>query len=212
MARVLNIAGLSAGLFALALQFILTVPTSMQAGRSLAASIVFYFSFFTILTNMLVAAVHFAALFGRPTFFARPAARAGAAVAIAAVGLVYFALLSTLWRPEGLFLLCDVLLHYATPVLYIAWWLTAGAEGSLRARHLAWWLLYPVAYALYVLARAPIAGEVPYPFLDASVSGWPAVSAMLAGIALLFVILGRLALAADRMRGRRRRGPGPAPG
>ncbi|WP_048647901.1 Pr6Pr family membrane protein [Nitratireductor soli] len=203
MAKLLNVAGLAIGLLALVLQFSLTIPASMAAGRSLAGSVVFYFSYFTILTNILVVLAHAAALFGKPAFFARPGVRAGIAVAIAAVALIYWALLSAIWEPQGLFLLCDVLLHYVTPAIFVLWWLTAGADGSLSWRHIPLWLAYPVAYAVYVLLRAPIAGEVPYPFLDASVIGWPSVLFTLVGVALLFALLGRLALTADRLLGGR---------
>ena len=48
MARALQIAGLIAGVIGLVVQFLITVPASLEAGRSLAGSVVFYFSFFTI--------------------------------------------------------------------------------------------------------------------------------------------------------------------
>ncbi|MCR4266276.1 Pr6Pr family membrane protein [Nitratireductor sp. ZSWI3] len=204
-AKILNIAGLLVGLFALTLQFGLTVPASMEAGRSLAGSVVFYFSFFTILTNILAVLVHWTALAGRPAPFARPVVRAGIAVAIAVVALAYWALLSALWKPQGLFLLCDVLLHYVAPAIFVLWWLAAGTDGSLSSRHIAAWLVYPLGYGLYALLRAPIAGEVPYPFLDVSVNGWPSVFLSLAGLLLLFVVLGRLAVTADRLIGGRAR-------
>lgn len=203
MAKLLNILGLTIGPLALGLQFGLTVPASMEAGRSFAGSVLFYFSFFTILTNVLVVLAHAAALFGRPAFFTRPVVRAGIAVAIAAVALIYWALLSAMWEPEGLFLLCDVLLHYATPAIFVLWWLSAGTDGSLSWRHIPLWLAYPVVYTVYVLLRAPIAGEVPYPFLDATITGWPSVLFTICGIALLFALLGRLAVSADRLLGGR---------
>lgn len=205
MVRMLNLAGVVIGLFALTLQFAITVPASMENGRSLGGSIIYYFSFFTILTNILVVLTHLAALGGRPAFFRRPEVRAGVAVAIAAVGLVYYLLLADLWRPQGLFLLCDMLLHYAAPALFLAWWLLAGADGSLRWRHIPYWLAYPVGYLLYVLARAPIAGEVPYPFLDTRVLGFGEILLTVGGIALLFLVLGSLAVLVDDFLGVRRR-------
>lgn len=61
-----------------------------------------------------------------------------------------------------------------------------------------------MGYAAYALARAPIAGEVPYPFLDAAVIGFPRVLISIAAIALLFVALGIVFLAYDYLVGRRR--------
>ena len=83
MARLLQLAGLSVGLVALILQFALTVPASMAAGRSLGGSIVFYFSFFTILSNIAAVMVHASLISpgGYAWFpaFAAPRVRTGAA-------------------------------------------------------------------------------------------------------------------------------------
>jgi hypothetical protein len=136
MARGLAIAGLCIGLVALVLQFSITIPASILAGRSRLASLIFYLSFFTILTNIGAVLVYSAVLTGRPDWFGSPRTRAGVAVAIAVVMIVYAAILARLWQPAGLFLLCDMLLHYLTPVLYLAWWLYAGADGSTRWRDL----------------------------------------------------------------------------
>ncbi|KFB10294.1 Pr6Pr family membrane protein [Nitratireductor basaltis] len=203
MVRLVNIAGAVIGIAALVLQFSITVPASMEAGRSLPGSVVYFFSFFTILTNILAVLVHLNALTGRPEAFARSTWRGGIAVAIAVVFLVYHILLADLWKPEGLFYVCDVALHYVTPALFVLWWMMT-ADGSLGWRHLFWWLVWPVGYAVYALARAPIAGEVPYPFLDAAVIGFPRVLLAIAAIALLFIAVGVVFLAYDYLVGRRR--------
>lgn len=75
MSRFLQMAGLVIGLIGLVLQFTITVPASMAAGRSLLGSIVFYFSFFTILTNIAAVLVHASLL--SPTGYARFPAFAG---------------------------------------------------------------------------------------------------------------------------------------
>lgn len=56
MARFLQIAGLVIGLAALVLQICITIPAS--AGRSFVSSLVFYLSFFAILTNIGAVIVH----------------------------------------------------------------------------------------------------------------------------------------------------------
>ncbi|WP_367714919.1 Pr6Pr family membrane protein [Nitratireductor sp. GISD-1A_MAKvit] len=199
MAKILNVTGLFVGLAALILQFGLTLTSSMEAGRSLVGSVVFFFSFFTILTNILVVLVHMAALTGRLRFFSQAWVRAGVAVAITVVAIIYWLLLSALWQPKGLFLLCDVTLHYIAPTIYLVWWLRAGADGTLTWRHVPLFVVYPLVYSVYVLMRAPIAGEVPYPFLDVEMHGWPSVLVTMGAILLTFVFLGRVAVMADRM-------------
>lgn len=138
------------------------------------------FSFFTILTNIGAVLVHVSLLSpgGYAWFpaFAGPRMRAGVAVAITLVFIIYATVLAQLWQPQGLFPLCDVLLHYVTPVLFVLWWFVAGADGSTRWRDISWWMIYPVAYLAYALARGPISGEVPYPFLDVAKNGARPVS------------------------------------
>lgn len=202
MGRFLQIAGLAIGLAGLVLQFCITIPASMEAGRSLLGSIVFLFSFFTILTNIGAVLVHTSLL--SPTgyawlpAFAGPRMRAGVAVSIALVFIVYATVLAQLWQPQGLFLLCDVLLHYVTPVLFVLWWLTSGADGRTRWSDISWWMLYPLAYLVYALARAPLAGEVPYPFLDVAKNGPASVAISALAITGLFLVLCIIAVLADR--------------
>lgn len=199
MARFLQFAGLAIGLVGLMLQFAITMPASIAAGRTVLGSAVFYFSFFTILTNIGAVLVYLAALrdakSGLLGLFA--SARGGVAVAIALVMIVYVTILAPLWQPEGLFLLCDVLLHYVTPILYLAWWLAAGADGSTRWSDIPYWVAYPVLYLIYALARAPIAGEVPYPFLDIATKGATSVALTSLMMTLLFLVLCVIAVVAD---------------
>ena len=58
--RALAWLGFALGLGALALQASLTIPEAMAKGRSLAGAIEFLLSFFTILSNGVLAAVHLA--------------------------------------------------------------------------------------------------------------------------------------------------------
>ncbi|MER9329136.1 Pr6Pr family membrane protein [Mesorhizobium sp. M0488] len=201
MGRFLQVAGLAIGLAGLVLQFCITIPASMEAGRGLPGSIVFYFSFFTILTNFGAVLVHMSLLSpaAHPWLpaFAGPRIRAGVAVSITLVFIVYATVLARLWHPQGLFLLCDVLLHYVTPVLFVLWWLTAGADGRTRWADISWWMLYPIAYLAYALARAPFAGEVPYPFLDVARNGAASVALAALAITGLFLVICVVAVPVD---------------
>ncbi|WP_435302887.1 Pr6Pr family membrane protein [Mesorhizobium australicum] len=62
----------------------------------------------------------------------------------------------------ALFLLCDVLLHYVTPVVFVLWWLISGVDGRTRWSDISWWVLYPIAYLAHRLsglcADARVAG------------------------------------------------------
>ncbi|TPL90157.1 Pr6Pr family membrane protein [Mesorhizobium sp. B2-3-12] len=208
MGRLLRIAGLVGGLIALVLQFSITIPASMEAGRGLLGSIVFYFSFFTILTNIAAVLVYTSLLsssfYAWLPAFAGPRMRAGVAVSITLVFIVYATVLARLWQPQGLFLLCDVLLHYVTPVLFVLWWLISGADGKTRWSDISWWVVYPIAYLAYALARAPLAGEVPYPFLDIAKNGVGSVTVSALAITALFLVICVVAVFVDHGIGRLR--------
>lgn len=209
MGRFLQKAGLAVGLIGLVLQACITIPASMQAGRSFLGSVVFLFSFFTILTNIGAVLVHTSLLSpsGYAWFpaFAGSRLRAGVAVAISLVFIVYATVLARLWQPQGLFLLCDILLHYLTPALFVLWWLIAGADGTTRWRDISWWMVYPLAYLAYVLLRAPIAGEVPYPFLNAEKNGAASVAVSALATTGLFLLLCVIAVFADHWVARLRK-------
>ncbi|OJU50510.1 MAG: hypothetical protein BGO03_19235 [Mesorhizobium sp. 61-13] len=202
MGRTLQILGLIAGVISLVLQFCITIPASMEAGRSLFGSVTFYFSFFTILTNIGAVLVHLSLLsatgYAWLPAFAGPRVRACAAISITLVFLVYATVLAQLWAPEGLLLLCDVLLHYVTPILFVLWWLFAGADGKTRWSDIPYWMLYPIAYLIYALARGQITGEVPYPFLDVEANGVAFVALSALAVTALFLVLCILAVLADR--------------
>lgn len=201
MGRLLMLAGLGIGAIGLVVQAAISIPASMQAGRSLGASLVFLLSFFTILTNGAAVLVYAAILFRGdrvpPPFYARSRVRGGVAVAMAIVFVVYITVLAPIWAPEGLFLLCDILLHYVTPAIFVAWWLLAGRDGTARWSDIPKWLIYPLAYLAYALLRAPIAGEVPYPFLDVAKNGAGAVVAASLLVMLLFLALSAVAVIVD---------------
>ena len=58
MGRFLQVVGLAIGLAGLVLQSCITIPASMEAGAACSARSSFYFSFFTILTNIGAVLVH----------------------------------------------------------------------------------------------------------------------------------------------------------
>lgn len=203
MGQALAVAGLVAGLAGLCLQFSITIPASLAAGRSLPGSLVFFFGFFTILTNVAAVLVYAAATFGRPAWFGSARVRAGVTVAIVVVMIVYHLVLAQLWAPQGLALAADTILHTVTPLIYVAWWLVAGRDGSVRLPDIALWLVYPLAYVVFALGRGAIVGEYPYPFLDVTAKGAASVALSSLLILGLFVALGLAAVAADRWLPRR---------
>ncbi len=195
------------GWFALILQFPLSIAISRAKGMSLFGAVVTYFSFFTILTNVLVALGLTSCLcipnssWGR--FFARTTVRSGLTVYIAMVGVVYSLMLRQLWNPEGLQKIVDVLLHDVVPVLYVLYWLLFVSRNSLPWRSVLLWLVYPLVYLSYTLIRGALSGGYPYPFLDAGSEGYGHVFLSVSMLLAAFAALGSGVLVFSRWRGRR---------
>lgn len=199
MPKLLPRLGFAIGGFAVILQFFLTVNARMAAGNSLFEALTFFFSFFTILINIAAFFVYAAHLFpGRFTLFAGPLMRGTIAVAIAIVGLVYATVLANIWQPQGLFWLCDTLLHYVAPVVYVVWWITNGRSGTLGYADIPKMLAFPLVYCAYAVARGLMTGKYPYPFLDVGKLGSGTVTVNLLIVAALFLVISLATIAFDR--------------
>lgn len=188
------------GLAGIALQFyyMMQVP-----GISTAEAVVRFFSFFTILTNLIVLFGYAIPLLmpqsaaGR--YLAGASARGGTIVYIVIVGAVYNLLLRQLYHPEGWAKVADILVHDAAPVFYAVFWLTFAAKTGLRWIDAARWLLYPLAYLGYTLARGAVVHYYPYPFIDVTTLGYMRVLLNAAVLTIVFWCLGLIVVTAARM-------------
>jgi hypothetical protein len=199
--RVYAAMGALLGWFALVLQLYLMLVRDPAA---VLGVVITYFSFFTILTNFLVALVFTsAALRQRPAWgqwLLRASVQAGTAVYIAIVGIVYQLLLRHLWNPQGAQWVADVLLHSIIPVGYVLYWSQFAPRDGLTWRNAIGWLVYPGAYLVYTLARGAVSGVYPYPFVDVTALGYGGVFARSAGLLLVFFGMGLLIVAIARKR------------
>lgn len=143
-------------------------------------------AFFTILTNLGLAAAMLGVAKG---WKISASAAAGLLLSILVVGLIYHLLLADLWAPQGLAWWADQGLHTGTPITMLLWWL-AFADKDIGPRDVLKWLIWPLAYAAYAVARGTITGFWPYPFLNAEKLGLPHLALNIAALAALFGILG----------------------
>jgi hypothetical protein len=187
------------GWFALGLQYVLIVAATTAAGGNAAGATLNFFSFFTILTNTLVAVVMTRAALGRDI----GASLFGAATLyIVVVGLVYSVALRHIWNPQGWQKVADHLLHDAVPLLAVGFWLACVPKGRLAWRDVLPWLIFPFGYLAWSLARGAIDSWYPYYFIDAGKLGY---AATLRNAALVTVAFGGLAagvIGLDRLLGR----------
>lgn len=173
-------------------------------GLSAGEHIVNFFSFFTILSNILAALMLTTAWAGMGGPFARPSVQTAITIYMTVTGLVYTFILAGLWQPTGWQFVADSLLHYVMPVVIVLFWFLFVRKGTLRLGHLPWFLVFPLAYAIYSLVRGSAAEWYPYPFLDVSVHGMGAVLLNSVVMTVGFVLVGLLYIWLDRVLGGRR--------
>ncbi|MCL1634239.1 Pr6Pr family membrane protein [Luteimonas sp. SX5] len=190
---------------ALMLQYAILMRSTLET-IGLAYATLRFFSYFTVLSNLLVACVAVGALSspgaGFARFFSRPAVKGGVALYIGVTGTIYFLILRHLWQPQGAQWWADTGLHYASPVLYLAWWLLGVRHGMLRWSAILRWLAFPLGYLLWAFLRGAWVHEYPYPFIDVGQLGWATVFRNAVGILAAFVGLGVLLVAVDRLLGK----------
>ena len=184
----------------LLLQYVLLVRVTFDTVGPVFAT-VRYLSYFTILSNLLVTAVAVAAVSGSAgaagRFLSSPRVRGGTALYIGVTGVVYFTILRHLWQPQGAQWWADGGLHYATPALYLSWWIASLPHGRLSWRDMPYWLVFPVVYLAWCFARGALVHEYPYPFLDVGQLGIEAVMRNCLGVSGLFLGVGALLLLVD---------------
>ena len=190
----------------LAIQLDMVLLARWTSGASLLGGLVNYFSFFTILTNTLVATVLTYAADTRSskgrTFFLQPWVSSGIGVSIIVVGVAYNLLLRNLWQPQGLQWLANELLHDVMPVLFTLYWWCCVPKGTLRLSYIGLWGLYPIVYFAYILLRGHLLGVYPYPFIDVEKLGYAQTFVNAFGILAGFVFVALVVVVIDRWRGR----------
>jgi hypothetical protein len=185
--------GAAIGWFALLLQLWLIIANRVT---SIPEAIIRYFSFFTILTNILVAisftAVYLNGIKEKAVFFNRPKTLTATAVYITIVGLIYNTILRFLWAPQGMQQLADELLHTIIPIGFIIFWLVFVPKQNIEWANVLPLTIYPLVYLGYTLLRGPWAQWYPYPFVDVKELGYTKVFINSALVCVVFIFFSLL--------------------
>jgi hypothetical protein len=205
------LAGIAAGLAGLTLDWVSIIPavTTVSAtnpvARSVVEAFVYFWSYFTHLTNLWLLLAYAAVLTGWRWLggVARPVMLAAAAAFITLVMVYYHFMLHPYYTFEGNLLIATYLLHYIAPIIYLVWWTLCAPHGALRFQHLPVMILPGLIYVVLILIRGAFVNEYPYEILDAGRFGYGTVAvgvlALLAAVALLSALL----VVIDRWLGRR---------
>lgn len=185
------------------------INTTIWAGLSLSPieGTVRFFSYFTILTNILVAfsltSVLVAPQSKSGIFFSGSSTQTAIAIYIFVLGLVYNLILRKLWAPQGLQLIVDNILHSAVPLIYVLYWIAFVPKENLIWKDAVRWLSYPAVYFLWVIIFGALTSFYPYPFIDVNVLGYPKIFLHAAILLIVFLLLGFLAITTGKLKAKR---------
>lgn len=212
MRNLLNWAGIIAGVIGLAVDAWIIFPSMMSVSatnavaRSLPDVFIYFWTYFTHLTNIWLVLTHLSVLSGARWlgWFRRPTTIASAATFITLVMLYYHFMLAPFLQMEGALQFATYLLHYVAPIIYLAWWVVGAPHGTLKFTGIPMILLPGVIYIAWVLLRGAIVNEYPYDILDVNKAGYGGVAigvlALLVAVAIFAVVF----VALDGWLGRRR--------
>lgn len=146
-------------------------------------------SYFTVQSNLLLAALFAILIFGTAAQIARRGARGepyhipewlqlGIVFVITITFLVFMSLLSMSKFSMGSDIgIANMLLHYAAPIMAIIDWILFMPHGKVGYKSALLWLIYPAAYVAFCFVRAgmgltfPGGARFPYYFMDADKLG-----------------------------------------
>jgi hypothetical protein len=142
-----------------------------------------FFSYFTIQSNLIGAAVFLVAAAnwrtGRSRVFELIR---GAAVVYLTVTFVVFALLLSGTNVDTAIPWVNAVLHQLFPLVVIADWLIDPPRWAISVRQSLVWLAYPLAWTAYTLVRGAMVNWYPYPFLNPANGGYGNVAVYVVAI------------------------------
>ena len=167
--KLLDNVGLIVSWFAVITQFILMLQNRQV---DVFETIIRFFSYFTILTNTLVALYFTLRVFkikSNPlAFLEKVGSITAITVFILLVGLVYQIVLRSIWEPKGLQKIVDELLHTIIPLFVLIYWFLFATKKDTNFNTFKNWLIYTTIYFVFILIRGSFSGFYPYPFVNAN--------------------------------------------
>ena len=193
-ARIVAFIGAALGWFAVIAQLYLIITNRVV---SVPGTVLRFFSYFTIDTNILVALCFTFIFLGNKShfgkFFTKATTITALTVYITIVGIVYNTILRLTWNPQGLQRVVDELLHSVIPVFFILFWVIFAPTEGLKYKQAFSWLIYPLIYIFYAIIHGAITKFYPYMFVDVNRHGYSKVlfntGMLLSAIFLLSLIL-----------------------
>ena len=175
---------------ALPTQFYLLINTGQFTW---AEAVVRFFSFFTILTNFMVALCATILLFGKSStayeFVHKKTTLTAVTVYILIVGIVYNIMLRPLHQLQGLHSIITEIFHSVVPLLFLLYWLLFLPQERIPWKNIIMWQVYPLLYVFYTLLHGWYTHFYPYPFIDVNKLGFNRAMTNGLFVLLAFVVL-----------------------
>ena len=184
------------------------VSATNPVARSFLDTFVYFWTYFTHLTNLWLVVCYFAYVtqWRWLSLFRRSTMQASAAAFITLVMLFYHFMLAPYIRMEGALLVATYMLHYVAPLLYLAWWAFAAPHGRLGWGRIPLILLPGVAYIVWVLLRGAVVHEYPYDILDVTKNGYGGVAIGVLVLLVAVAIFASILVGADKLIARQQTG------
>ncbi|WP_276390687.1 Pr6Pr family membrane protein [Eudoraea chungangensis] len=151
----------------------------VEATYSPLESAVQFFSYFTILTNLLVTIYCTGQLVNMGPYLnprlQKPETLTALTAFILVVGIVYHIALKPIWDPKGLSMILSEIHHTIVPVGTLVLWILSTKKSIVDLKSLLKWVFYPIGYITFVLIRGFFSNFYPYPFLDVQTLGFQKV-------------------------------------
>jgi hypothetical protein len=205
--RAFRFLGATMALCGLVLQFWLM--TKYPSSRGTGNTVIHFLSFFTIQTNILIAACLLLPALTPMSrvgqLLSRPSLRTAVMSYSALVAIIYFVVLRNIGHDYGLERLADWILHYVTPAMFLIDWVAWVPKGRVPWSAVARYLIYPALYAAWTLLYGAVTGWYPYPFVNAAKLGYAqlvgnllALTCAVVSIPVIFLVFDRLLAALHR--------------
>ena len=148
-----------------------------------------YFSYFTIDSNLLAAAVFLILALRRGERSAGfEMVRGLAVICMVVTGVVFSVLLSGTNVDTAIPWVNDVV-HSVMPIVVAVDWLLDPPRMRLTYRQGLTWVVYPAIWLVYTLVKGPIVDKYPYPFLDPANGGYGSVAIYVVAILAVMAVL-----------------------
>ncbi|MCA9325442.1 Pr6Pr family membrane protein [Candidatus Saccharibacteria bacterium] len=168
-------------------------------------SVINFFSFFTIQSNIFAAIVLMASGLAMVPRWAIKSdvrfdyLRGAATLYMTITGVIYILLLSHADVQTPLPWV-NAILHYVFPLVMLADWVAFPPKERIEFRPALWWLAYPLVYGIYSLLRGYFAHWYPYPFISVSQQGYLQVLINCVLVAVFMLFLLQITLMLSRFR------------